>query len=88
MELAIMHIDNRVKSLEDARNCLDLMCNNQYVIILLTEFLKVCVLINFLFSFFYSASGTNQGAIDNRIEQAMVRKTFYCQVSRLYKYRN
>ena len=52
MELAIMHIDNRVKSLEDARNCLDLMCNNQYVIILLTEFLKVCVLINFLFSFF------------------------------------
>jgi len=52
MELAIMHIDNRVESLEEARNCLDLtvvhdlMCNNH-------------------------ASGTNQGAIDNRIEQAM-----------------
>jgi len=47
MELAIMHIDNRVESLEEARNCLDfVMCNNH-------------------------ASGTNQGAIDNRIEQAM-----------------
>merc|ERR1712107_367313 len=47
MEIAIMHIDNRVESLEEARKYLNnAICNND-------------------------ASGTNQGAIDNRIEQAM-----------------
>merc|ERR1711997_611972 len=47
MELLVMHIDNRVESLEEARKYLN------------DEFLNNC------------ASGTNQGAIDNRIEQAM-----------------
>jgi len=47
MELLVMHIDNRVESLEEARKYLN------------DEFLN------------NDASGTNQGAIDNRIEQAM-----------------
>jgi len=46
MEFLVMHIDNRVESLEEARKYLNSVCNND-------------------------ASGTNQGAIDNRIEQAM-----------------
>jgi hypothetical protein len=39
MDLAIMHIDNRVESLEEARKYLDLMCNNQYVIILFIDWI-------------------------------------------------
>lgn len=55
-----MHIDNRVESLEEARNCLDLtvvhdlMCNNQYVIILLTDFFKGLCTNQFPFFYFFT----------------------------------
>ena len=38
---------------------------------------KICQNLTIFFLFFYSASGSNQGAIDNRIEQAMVSSTIF-----------
>ena len=84
MELLVMHIDNRVESLEEARKYLnDEFLNNECVFnkIYLFNYIflgkQFCT--NFFFSFFFScsASGTNQGAIDNRIEQAMVSSLLY-----------
>ena len=89
MELAIMHIDNRVESLEEARNCLDfVMCNNQYVYILLTKFLKVGVLINFLFSLFLQRLWNKPRCHWQSDRTGYGKKNILLSISRLDKYRN